>query len=104
MNVLHDVPSFSNSLACFGDFIKKGRYQNRQKSTGKKMFYRFYEPEEKRVKFTFDSCLNGIKVKRRLDPQFPVEGKPEKIQTSSWLSAPWWLPEWYQFRLCRMKL
>jgi glutathionyl-hydroquinone reductase len=29
----------------FWDFIKKGRYQNRQKSTGKKLLYRFYGPE-----------------------------------------------------------
>ena len=28
----------------FWDFIKKGQYQNLQKSTGKKIFYRFYEP------------------------------------------------------------
>lgn len=30
----------------FWDFIKKGGYSNRQKSTGKKLFYRFYEPED----------------------------------------------------------
>ena len=30
----------------FWDFVKKGKYQNRQKSTGKKLFYRFYEPED----------------------------------------------------------
>jgi hypothetical protein len=28
----------------FWDFIQKGRYQNLQKSTGKKIFYRFYDP------------------------------------------------------------
>jgi hypothetical protein len=28
----------------FWDFIKKGRYKNLQKSTGKKIFYRFYDP------------------------------------------------------------
>lgn len=28
----------------FWDFVKKGGYQNRQKSTGKKRFYRFYNP------------------------------------------------------------
>ncbi len=31
-------------VGVFWDFIKKGGYQNRQKSTGKKLFYRFYEP------------------------------------------------------------
>ena len=30
----------------FWAFIKEGRYKNRQKSTGKKLFYRFYDPEE----------------------------------------------------------
>ena len=30
----------------FWDFVKKGKYQNRQKSTGKKLFYRFSEPED----------------------------------------------------------
>jgi len=29
------------------DFIKNGKYKNIQKSTGKKLFYRFYDPEEK---------------------------------------------------------
>jgi len=33
-------------VSVFWDFIKKGRYHNRQKSTGKKLFYRFYEPED----------------------------------------------------------
>jgi hypothetical protein len=30
----------------FWDFIKEGQYKNRQKSTGKKLFYRFYDPEK----------------------------------------------------------
>lgn len=34
-------PEFSK---IFWDFIKKGRYQNLQKSTDKKIFYRFYDP------------------------------------------------------------
>lgn len=28
------------------EFVKKGGYQNRQKSTGKRLFYRFYGPED----------------------------------------------------------
>jgi len=28
----------------FWDFIQKGKYRNRQESTGKKLFYRFYDP------------------------------------------------------------
>jgi hypothetical protein len=31
----------------FWEFIKKGNYQYRQKSTGKESFYRFYSPEDK---------------------------------------------------------
>ena len=31
----------------FWDFIRAGRYQNKQKSTGKNRFYRFYEPGDK---------------------------------------------------------
>ncbi|MFH1729945.1 MAG: hypothetical protein ABIA04_16140 [Pseudomonadota bacterium] len=31
----------------FWSFIKKGEYKNHQKSTGKKQFYRFYEPNVK---------------------------------------------------------
>lgn len=34
-------PEFAQA---FWGFIKKGRYQNLQKSTGKKIFYRFYDP------------------------------------------------------------
>ena len=30
----------------FWNFIKEGQYKNRQKSTGKKLFYRFYDPEK----------------------------------------------------------
>ncbi len=30
----------------FWDFVKKGKYKNTQKSTGKKLFYRFYDPED----------------------------------------------------------
>jgi len=33
-------------VGVFWDFVKKGGYQNRQKSTGKKLFYRFYKPED----------------------------------------------------------
>ena len=32
--------------ATFWAFVKKGKYKNTQKSTGKKLFYRFYDPED----------------------------------------------------------
>ena len=31
----------------FWEFVKKGGYQNQQRSTDKKIFYRFNEPKEK---------------------------------------------------------
>jgi hypothetical protein len=36
----------SKFVETFWKFIKKGKYQNKQKSTGKKIFYRFYSPED----------------------------------------------------------
>ncbi|MBS3904461.1 MAG: nucleotidyl transferase AbiEii/AbiGii toxin family protein [Simkania sp.] len=33
-------------VQAFWEFIKKGKYQHRQKSTGKRLFYRFYAPED----------------------------------------------------------
>jgi hypothetical protein len=30
----------------FWDFVERGKYKNTQKSTGKKLFYRFYDPED----------------------------------------------------------
>jgi len=33
-------------VGAFWDFVKKGGYKNQQKSTGKRLFYRFYEPED----------------------------------------------------------
>lgn len=30
----------------FWNFVKRGKYKNTQKSTGKKLFYRFYDPED----------------------------------------------------------
>lgn len=33
-------------VSTFWNFIKRGKYKNTQKSTGKKLFYRFYDPED----------------------------------------------------------
>jgi hypothetical protein len=33
-------------VSAFWSFIERGKYKNIQKSTGKKLFYRFYEPED----------------------------------------------------------
>jgi hypothetical protein len=37
------APDFVNA---FWDFIRKGQYKNQQKSTGRKLFYRFYDPAD----------------------------------------------------------
>jgi hypothetical protein len=34
-------------IDAFWSFIKAGKYQNRQRSTGKELFYRFFSPEER---------------------------------------------------------
>ena len=44
--VLHMEALDAEFVEAFWGFIKKGGYKNRQKSTGKKLFYRFYEPED----------------------------------------------------------
>lgn len=36
----------SKFMESFWKFIKEGKYQCRQRSTGKKLFYRFHSPEE----------------------------------------------------------
>lgn len=36
----------SNFVKAFWQFIQEGGYQNRQRSTGKKLFYRFYAPKD----------------------------------------------------------
>jgi len=33
-------------VGTFWEFVKRGGYKNQQKSTGKKLFYRFYDPED----------------------------------------------------------
>jgi hypothetical protein len=35
-----------NFAQAFWQFIKAGRYQNQQRSTGKRLFYRFFDPED----------------------------------------------------------
>lgn len=56
----------------FWDFIRAGRYRNKQKSTGKSQFYRFYDPEDK----TFPEMLELFS--RALDP-LDFEGRGHLI-------------------------
>src|SRR5690349_16685193 len=34
-------------VQAFWDFVRAGGYKNQQKSTGNKLFYRFYDPDDK---------------------------------------------------------
>ena len=43
--------AFANT---FWSFIQEGKYKNIQKSTGKKLFYRFYEPEDTAFPFMIE--------------------------------------------------
>ncbi|MFH0726841.1 MAG: hypothetical protein V2B19_10900 [Pseudomonadota bacterium] len=45
------APDFVNA---FWEFIRLGRYQNQQKSTGRKLFYRFYDPEDDAFPFMLE--------------------------------------------------
>jgi len=38
----------------FWEFVKNGKYSNRQKSTGKKLFYRFHSPESKNFPYMLE--------------------------------------------------
>jgi hypothetical protein len=38
----------------FWDFIRKGKYQNQQKSSGKRLFYRFKDPEDPSYPFMIE--------------------------------------------------
>ncbi len=51
----------------FWDFVKEGNYETRQKSTGKKLFYRFHSPAEKGYPFMlelFSRIPNALNDKR----------------------------------------
>lgn len=79
----------------FWDFIRKGNYKNSQKSTGKNLFYRFYDPENQ----TFPYMLELFS---RI-PEFirsPYEGQivpiPMNDEVSS-LSAILLNDEYYKF-------
>lgn len=41
-------------VKAFWKFVELGQYQNQQKSTGKRLFYRFYAPHDKRFPFMLE--------------------------------------------------
>jgi len=47
LDIVLCVESLDRAFAeAFWAFIKAGAYENRQKSTGKRLFYRFYAPQQ----------------------------------------------------------
>jgi len=63
-------------VGAFWDFVKKGGYKNQQKSSGKKLFYRFYEPEDK----TFPWMLELIS---RIPDALTLKGKTQLSQNQT---------------------
>ena len=41
-------------VEAFWQFVELGQYENRQKSTGKRLFYRFHSPDDKRFPFMLE--------------------------------------------------
>ncbi len=55
-------------VVAFKEFIKKGQYQNRQKSTGRVVFYRFFDPSNNDFPFMlelFSRVPDAIKLEHR---------------------------------------
>jgi len=47
LDIVLCIESLNNSFVNkFWEFINKGKYHNQQKSTGRKLFYRYYDPED----------------------------------------------------------
>lgn len=82
---------------CFWDFVRKGGYKNTQKSSGKHVFYRFYEPDNKECPYMLEL------FSRRPDVlTIPVDCYLTPIPTdenSSSLSAILLDDDYYQFVL-----
>lgn len=90
--VEHLTPDF---VRAFWEFVKAGRYDNRQKSTGRRLFYRFFEPAVGTYPYMlelFSRLPDSLKFKGmgRLTP-IPMDGK------ASSLSAILLDDEYYKF-------
>jgi len=79
------------------EFIKKGQYQNKQKSTGKTEFYRFYEPAEPAFPYTLEFFARKPDV-LKLNQGSHLTPIPIEEEISS-LSAILLDDEYYQFIL-----
>ncbi len=82
-------------VRAFWEFVKAGQYDNRQKSTGRRLFYRFFEPAVETYPYMlelFSRMPDSLKFKGagRLTP-IPMDGK------ASSLSAILLDNEYYEF-------
>ncbi len=66
LDIVLCLESLDNDFAAaFWEFIRAGRYQHQQKSTGKKLFYRFHTPADKDYPFMlelFSRVPDAIKI------------------------------------------
>ena len=67
----------------FWEFVKAGRYDNRQKSTGRQLFYRFFEPDDKNYPymlelFSREPDILKFKGTGHLTP-IPMDGKASSL-------------------------
>ncbi|MBS3808967.1 MAG: hypothetical protein KGY38_02280, partial [Desulfobacterales bacterium] len=79
----------------FMEFVRQGNYQNRQKSTGKSLFYRFYEPQDETFPYMLELFARQPDI-LDLSPDSHLTPIPMDEQASS-LSAILIDNDYYEF-------
>lgn len=79
----------------FMEFVRQGKYQNRQKSTGKSLFYRFYEPQDEAFPYMLELFARQPDI-LDLSPDSHLTPIPMDEQASS-LSAILIDSDYYEF-------
>lgn len=79
----------------FWEFVRQGRYQNKQKSTGKSLFYRFYAPQDETFPYMLELFARQPDV-LSLPPESHLAPIPLDEQASS-LSAILLNKDYYEF-------
>ena len=79
----------------FWEFVKQGRYQNKQKSTGKSLYYRFYEPADETFPYMLELFAREPNV-LALSPDSHLTPIPIDEEASS-LSAILLNDNYYEF-------
>lgn len=82
-------------VRAFWEFIRSGHYENRQKSTGKQLFYRFYEPGDQEYPFMLE-LFSRVPDVLRLPGESHLTPIPVDEEVSS-LSAILMSDEYYGF-------